>query len=241
MLEGGIVASSGKSATRLSHSNRSEQAPPSAPRLGAVVVCGICFYREALAEFLNRGCRVAVVGTAEALDDALESIHRTSPDLVLVDVSQGDGWRLIRAIARKEPSRKIVALGVSEVESEVVASAEAGAVAYVSRRSSLEEAIDAFEAASLGEAICSPRMAGTLVRRVGVLAAARSLGDVRAQLTAREIEVLELVDRGLSNKEIGGSLSIEVATVKNHVHNILRKLDLHRRSQATAWLRARRA
>ena len=206
----------------------------------AVIVCGVRAYREALAMCMNQDSRVPVVAVVETLDEAIEIIGRTSANLALVDVSLSDECQLVYGIASKCPGPKIVALGISETESEVVRCAEAGAAAYVSRHASLEQVIETSMRAATGQAICSPEVAGALLRRVRALATARTIGDVRARLTTREVQVLEQIDRGLSNKEIAQSLSIETATVKNHVHNILRKLDLRRRSQATAWLRAQR-
>src|SRR5881296_1366294 len=90
---------------------------------------------------------------------------------------------------------------------------------------------------SRGVAICSPRVAACLLRRVAALAAGHG-GDLpRAQLTNREREIVRLIDNGLSNKEIARALGIEVATVKNHVHNILEKLQVHRRGEAAARVR----
>jgi two-component system, NarL family, nitrate/nitrite response regulator NarL len=207
----------------------------------AVIVCAVGAYREALATCMNRDSRVPVVAAVEGLQHALEIIGRTSAELVLVDVSQSDDRHLIFGIARECPATAIIALGISETESDVVECAEAGAAAYVSRRGSLEQVIETSIRAATGQAVCSPAVTGALLRRIRALATARAIGDLRAQLTAREVQVLELIDRGLSNKEIAQSLCIETATVKNHVHNILSKLDLRRRSQAIAWLRAQRA
>jgi DNA-binding NarL/FixJ family response regulator len=87
--------------------------------------------------------------------------------------------------------------------------------------------------------VCSPRLAATLLRRVAVLAADRAQPRVEARLTARELEIVELIDEGLSNKEIASRLCIEVPTVKNHVHNILEKLDVRGRAEAAARVRPR--
>jgi len=89
-----------------------------------------------------------------------------------------------------------------------------------------------------GEAVCSPRVAGALLRRIAALATDGRSDRVPAHLTKREREIMGLIDEGLSNKEIAKRLRIEVATVKNHVHNILEKLQVHRRGEAAARVRA---
>jgi DNA-binding NarL/FixJ family response regulator len=86
---------------------------------------------------------------------------------------------------------------------------------------------------------CSPQIASTLLRRVGALASVAAPVEPRARLTSRELEIVHLIERGLSNKEIGRELCIEVATVKNHVHNVLEKLQVRRRTEAVARIRGR--
>ncbi len=132
-----------------------------------------------------------------------------------------------------------MALAVSEVESDVLAWAEAGVVGYVPREASLEDLVSTIEAVVRGELRCSPRIAATLFRRVTKLSANRRHTPQGIHLTPRELEILDLIDHGLSNKQIAGKLGIEVATVKNHVHNILEKLQVNRRGEAAARMRSR--
>ena len=107
---------------------------------------------------------------------------------------------------------------------------------FVTRDSSVDELLAVLEAAMVGEIRCSPRITGTLFRRVSTLAARRETGSI-GNLTAREMDVLRCIERGLSNKEISRDLGIELSTVKNHVHNLLDKLGVHRRGEAAAQLR----
>jgi two-component system nitrate/nitrite response regulator NarL len=120
----------------------------------------------------------------------------------------------------------------------VIAVAEAGASAYVTPDGSMEDLACVVESVERGEVLCSPGMAAGLFRRVATLARDRQLDPIDEKLTARELDVLRLVEAGLSNKEIATALSIELPTVKNHVHRILEKLHVNRRSEAAA--RARR-
>ena len=149
-----------------------------------------------------------------------------------------EGTDAVRALAAAAPQVKLVALAVPEVEREVIAVAEAGAAAYVTPDGSMEDLASVVQSVERGEVLCSPGMAAGLFRRVAALARERRLDPIEEKLTARELDVLRLIEEGLSNKEIATALSIELPTVKNHVHRILEKLHVHRRSQAAA--RARR-
>jgi DNA-binding NarL/FixJ family response regulator len=140
------------------------------------------------------------------------------------------------AIQAAYPDARVIALNVPDDEAIVIACAEAGISGYVTEDSTLSDLVSAIECASRGELHCSPRVAATLVRRL----ASVSRGSLRvhvADLTAREREILELVAEGLSNKQIAARLHIGLATVKNHVHHILEKLQVQSRSAAAALLR----
>jgi two-component system, NarL family, nitrate/nitrite response regulator NarL len=148
---------------------------------------------------------------------------------------------VLSAIAGAAPHAQVIAVGVFETEQQVIACAEAGVAGYLLRHESLAQLGAVVQSVLRGETICSPQVAATLLRRVATLAAERRSADGTAQLTVREREVLQLVDLGMSNRDIAERLSIEVRTVKNHVHNILEKLQVHRRGEAAARLRAGRA
>ena len=108
---------------------------------------------------------------------------------------------------------------------------------YVGRGDSLEDLVAAVESAARGELHCSPKIAGSLVRRVAILAAGRAVVSLQGRLTSREREIARFLEKGLSNKEIATALCIEVATVKNHVHNLLEKLNVHRRTHVAGAVR----
>ena len=159
------------------------------------------------------------------------------PDVVLFDISPPGSLGEVRRVAAAVPAARVVALAVGESENQVVACAEAGADGYVTRDQSVEDVLAVIGAVTRGELICSPRIAGALLQRLGRLAAERGSAPVDeppVRLTAREREIVVLIDRGMSNKQIARTLTIEVATVKNHVHNILEKLHVTRRDEAVA-------
>jgi two-component system, NarL family, nitrate/nitrite response regulator NarL len=204
------------------------------------VVAEVCLYREGLAMILDGHGGIETLATASNAAEAIPKLRRLEPraDVVLVDVSERDGISNIRRILRALPGVCIVALTVHEVEGEVVACAEAGVAAYVTREASQEDLLATVVHAARGEALSSPTMTAALLRRISVLAGVAHGSRSRPELTARELEIAELIEQGLSNKQIAARLQVELPTVKNHVHRILGKLDVHRRAEAAAWVRA---
>ena len=193
--------------------------------------------REGLAHVLMREEHVSVAGTAGRLDESLALVRDLHPDVVLLRMATSESLPILRAIVEVTPAAKVVVLGASESEDEVIACAEAGAAGYFLRDGSVADLVAAVRSVASGETLCSPRIAATLLRRVAALAAERKSLAVLAHLTRRETEIVELIDQGLSNKEIARRLIIEVRTVKNHVHNILEKLQVNRRGEAAARMR----
>ena len=203
-----------------------------------VIVADIRLYREGLAEILGRQSGITVVGTAADWPQSLARVRELEPHVVLLDMAMPDSVLAVRSLAAAAPGAKVVALAVPEVEREMIAYAEAGVVGYITREASLEELVEAIESAARGETILSPRLAATLLRHIAATAGERARADwMDARLTSRELEIVELIEEGLSNKEIARRLCIEVPTVKNHVHNILEKLNVNRRSEAAARVR----
>jgi two-component system, NarL family, nitrate/nitrite response regulator NarL len=203
-----------------------------------IIVDDMRLYREALAGLLGREAWIQSVESATDADEALACLDVPTPVVVLLNMAMTGSIFILAALGRAAPQVGVIALGVSETEHEVIACAEAGVAGYLLRRESLHDLKAIVQSVARGETICSPQVAATLLRRVATLAAERKLATGTAQLTAREREVLKLIDEGLSNRDIAGRLSIEVRTVKNHVHNILEKLKVRRRGEAAAWMRA---
>lgn len=203
--------------------------------LTILVVSDIRLYRDGLAELLSHREAVRVIGTATRPDEALQLACELNPAVVVVDQALPGSLLLSRTLGEVRPDIRVVALGVPESEESVLAFAEAGIAGYVPREGSVQDLVEAVERATRGELQCSPQIAGTLIRRLAWRAAGGNLAP--SPLTAREAEIVRLIDQGLSNKEIAVRLGIEVATVKNHVHNLLEKLRVHRRAEAAARLR----
>jgi DNA-binding NarL/FixJ family response regulator len=199
-----------------------------------LIVAEIRLYREGLAQMLRAEPEIDVLATARGADEAVKALREAAPDIVLLDMAIPDNTWLVRALVAAVPGTRVVALAVPEIEREVLACAEAGVAGYVTRDASIEDVVAAVVSAARGEVLCSPRMVATLFERVATLALEASPASIESRLTSRELEILDLIDQGLSNKEIARRLTIELSTVKNHVHNILDKLNVSRRSEAAA-------
>jgi two-component system nitrate/nitrite response regulator NarL len=197
-------------------------------------------YGDALALGLAAETDLAVVGTAMGAAEGLAMLDALPADIVVVDMAIPESLATVARVVERWPAARVVALAIAETEGRVVACAEAGAVAYVRREAALGEVIAVLRGVSRGEAVCSPRIAAGLLARLGRLAAERPAVAGDRRLTRRETQILGLIDEGLANKEIARRLQIEVATVKNHVHSILEKLQVHRRGEAAARLRSLR-
>jgi two-component system nitrate/nitrite response regulator NarL len=198
-----------------------------------LVAADVRLHRDGVAALLREDNRVLVAATVPASDDRPPDGLR-DVDVIVLDTAAEDGLSLVRAWARA--GRPIVAMGIPRADEHVLAFAETGVLGFVERDATVEELSDSVEAAARGEASCPPRVATTLLRRIAAPTRPPSRTDSHA-LTARERQIVELIAEGLSNKEIGRRLYIEVATVKNHVHNILEKLQVNRRGEAAARIR----
>jgi DNA-binding NarL/FixJ family response regulator len=157
--------------------------------------------------------------------------------VILLDAElAGDAARLVAAA----PGCRVIAVAVDATENAVIPLAEAGVAGFISRDHSIDELVAELERVSRGETVASHEVTGLLLRRVFAVANDAPSPDLRGRLTKREREIMDLVEGGLSNKEIARTLSIQLATVKNHVHNALRKLEVGGRAEAAALVQPTR-
>jgi two-component system, NarL family, nitrate/nitrite response regulator NarL len=199
------------------------------------IISEVRLYRDGLARMLRRDQRLDVVGTAGAVDDALEALAGDPPAAVLLDLPAPAGLEGLRRLEAAVPTARIIVLNVPDADEQaVIAWAEAGVGGLLSRDVGLDDVAQAVETTAGGGTVCSPRLAALLLRRLARSAEQR---PVSSPLTAREREIAALLQQGMSNKEIAARLQIELPTVKNHVHSILTKLKASRRGQAAAMLR----
>lgn len=208
------------------------------PEIEVFVLLGVRLYRDGIVDALRRDSRFQVVGSSASLRTARENLEglMSAPHAALIDLDLPEGFDAARALHEAWPSIAIVALAVREADEEVVSWAEAGVSGLVSRNASLAELLDAVGAAVDDKVLCTPAVAGALLRRVAALSVDGTRHD-GPPLTRRERQIVRLIGDGLSNKEIASALHIELATVKNHVHNILEKLQVSRRHAAAELLR----
>jgi DNA-binding NarL/FixJ family response regulator len=202
-----------------------------------IIVSDTRLYCEGLALSLARVDRLVVAGVANSVASALACIEAKDPDVVLLDFAMQDALALPQAIAAAQMRVKVVAFSVADTEDEVCECAEAGIAGYVARNGSKDDLIAAVENAVRGEVLCSPRVTASLFRRLAAHVQTTRQRPPEPPLTGREQDIISLIDRGLSNKEIARQLKISLPTVKNHVHNILEKLQVRRRGAAAALLR----
>jgi two-component system nitrate/nitrite response regulator NarL len=207
-----------------------------ARRIGVFILARVRLYEEGLAQVLRADPRFAVSGTASSHDDAVTRMLSlgSAPDVALLDLGLMSGVATARRLRIVLPQVRVIALAIDDTEEDVIAWAEAGVAGFVTRDTPLDDVLSTIECVALGGARVGPMAAATLQRRV---AAHRPFDRRRGRLTPREREVVTLIDRGLSNKQIARELQIELATVKNHVHSILDKLRVERRGAAAALVR----
>lgn len=179
-------------------------------------------------------CAVAVVNDLANLRDTLAT---TETQAVLIDVTQGIDLFDVRAIAAEWPNVPLIALGLNEQRQEVITCGRAGYAGYVPRDASIDALCKMLYEIVSGRLACPPEISCGLLRALFRRDPRSEESDRDPALTRRESEVLELLGRGFSNKEIANELCLSVATVKHHVHHVLEKLQLQRRAQAMRRVR----
>jgi DNA-binding NarL/FixJ family response regulator len=190
------------------------------------------------------GGEVDVIGEADDVQPAIELIARCPPDVVLLDVHLpgGGGQAVVEAVKPEQPDVRFLALSASDAPEDVIAVVRAGARGYVTKTISGAELVSAVRRVAAGDVVFSPRLAGFVLDAfaAGPPAGQPSVDPELDQLTPREREVLRLIARGYTYREIAKELFISVKTVESHVSSVLRKLQLSTRHQLTRWAAERR-
>ncbi|MGH7453731.1 MAG: LuxR C-terminal-related transcriptional regulator, partial [bacterium] len=199
---------------------------------------------ESLASMLAEQEGIVVTGTAASGGEAQEQIKALRSEVVLIDIGMTaeDAIEMTHALHRDLPEVKVIILGMVDVTDKIMACIEAGAAGYVLKDASFVYLVEMIRSVHRGESFCSPRVAASLFSRIAELTDGHlpRLSQSSARLTARELEIIKLIDEGLPNKEIAKRLTIEAQTVKTHIHNILDKLQLHNRVEAAKFARERK-
>jgi DNA-binding NarL/FixJ family response regulator len=197
-------------------------------------------FRRGLEMVLDEEDDIDLVGQASDGKEAITAAGESLPDIVLMDIRMPkiSGIEACRAIKEVAPSAKIVMLTISDEEEDLFEAIRAGASGYLLKDIPLDEVAEAVRSVHGGQSLINPSMAGKLLSEFATLAKRDSEEEERVQhvaapkLTDREMEVLKLVARGMNNRDIAKELFISENTVKNHVRNILEKLQIHSRMEA---------
>jgi len=190
------------------------------------ILSDVRLYRDGLSSVLRGQLDVVGAGSSCNFLDQIAALH---PDVLLLDLAVRDSLEIPTKAREIFPELPVVAFAVGELERDVLACAEAGISGYVPHDGTAEDLVATVRRAQKGELVCSPRIAALLFSRMATLTRGRLQHFADACLTRREREIAVLIARNLPNKEIARHLRLGPTTVKNHVHNILQKLNVHRR------------
>jgi DNA-binding NarL/FixJ family response regulator len=207
------------------------------PLVRVLVVDDHALFRHGLLQVLRAATDIEVVGEARDGLAAIEQAAQWQPDVVLMDVRMPgtNGIEAARRIRAAQPSIRILMLTESEDEEDLYGAVRAGATGYLLKEVAIDEIADAIRAVAIGQALVSPLMTTKLLSEFNALSRRLEEEHDGRRLTARELEVLRLIARGMSNKDIAAELVIAENTVRNHVRNILEKLQVRSRVEAAMY------
>ena len=181
---------------------------------------------------------VDVVGEAQTGGEALGLVRDLAPDVVVMDLNMPgmNGVEATRQINILAPLTRVLVLTISDQDADVLDAILAGASGYLLKDSSIQDLLQGIRSAAVGEALISPHIAAKVLQRVRATSTSPEIADtIRAELSDREIEVLKLIANGTDNAQIAAELHISPKTVKNHISNILMKLQIDNRIQAAVY------
>jgi DNA-binding NarL/FixJ family response regulator len=181
---------------------------------------------------------VVIVGEAGTGSDAVRIVRELAPDVVVMDLNMPGmgGVEATRHITAIAPLTRVLVLTISDEDTDVMDAILAGACGYLLKDASIQELVTGIDAAAHGEALISPHIAAKVLQRVRATSTQPEIAEIiRAELSEREIEVLKLIANGTDNALIAAELHISPKTVKNHISNILMKLQIDNRIQAAVY------
>ena len=181
---------------------------------------------------------VDVVGEAQTGAEALGLVRDLAPDVVVMDLNMPgmSGVEATRQINVLAPLTRVLVLTISDQDADVMDAILAGASGYLLKDSSIQELLQGIRSAAVGEALISPHIASKVLQRIRATSTSPEIADtIRSELSDREIQVLKLIANGTDNAQIAAELHISPKTVKNHISNILMKLQIDNRIQAAVY------
>ena len=181
---------------------------------------------------------IHVVGEAANGKAAIRLTSELAPDIVIMDLNMPGltGVETTRQLGSLAPLTRVIVLTISAEDSDVMSAIMAGACGYLLKDSSIHDLIASIRAAAAGEALISPQIAAKVLQRLRAQSASTDAAEtIRAELSRRELEVLKLIANGKDNAQIARELFISPKTVKNHISNILMKLQIENRIQAAVY------
>jgi DNA-binding NarL/FixJ family response regulator len=181
---------------------------------------------------------VEVVGECDNGSDALEAVRELAPDVVVMDLNMPgiSGVEATRQISMIAPLTRVLVLTISDQDEDVMDAVVAGACGYLLKDASIAELMQGIRSAAVGESLISPTIATKVLQRLRATGGSRHDAElIRSELSARELQVLKLIANGKDNAMIAGELHISPKTVKNHISNILMKLQIENRIQAAVY------
>jgi DNA-binding NarL/FixJ family response regulator len=195
-------------------------------------------FRTGLRNLLEEQGGVQILGEAASGSEAVKLVRELAPDVVVMDLNMPSmgGVEATRHITALSPLTKVIVLTISEQDADVLDAIVAGACGYLLKDSSIADVISGIHAAAVNSSLISPTIASKVLQRVRATTEDTVMADaIRAELSDRELEVLKLIANGKDNAQIAAELVISPKTVKNHISNILMKLQIQNRIQAAVY------
>ena len=214
-----------------------QEAPPDLDSYRVLLVDDHDLFRTGLRTLLEEQ-GVQIVGEAAAGAEAVRIARDVTPDVVVMDLNMPGmtGTEATRQITTISPLSRVLVLTISDQDTDVIDAILAGACGYLLKDASIQDLIRGIRAAAVGESIISPHIAGKVLQRIRAASTQPGMATmIRSELSEREIDVLKLIANGKDNAEIAGELHISPKTVKNHISNILMKLQIENRIQAAVY------